>query len=287
MNSNPPLCPSCGKPVASGQQFCPSCGVRLGSPETRGPGLPPDDSWDTVLEADQPTSDPRAHKRTQTGLLVMIVAFGLLWIPYVSDLGELLVVVGLVYLYLGRFGFTEAHWRRVLAGTGCVVLSLLIGIGAGIWFAGSLLSAAMSPNESLSAIVATIQADLVWLFGVAVVTSILASIGYLTLPYALADPDSRFLLWCAFALNVAVVLFIFFIVEPQISAAIAAATTGGTLNPGPVTALQTREALLGTIYLGPNALFLWAYYRIRERVFEAAAPSGQNPPVPSKFGRID
>jgi succinate dehydrogenase hydrophobic anchor subunit len=245
------------------------------------------ESRDAVWVADRPPEVPRSQRRTSTGLLVMTVAFALLWIPYVSDLGELLAFIGVVYLWLGRSAFNNAHRRWVGIGSLCVILALLTGVVVGLLFIGDLYGTATTPGETLAAFVSTLQSSFVTLFEANVVLVALSAFGYVALPYALADPKARTVLWSAMGLSILLAVVMFFVLAPQISMALAQATSGGTINTAPVAALETREALWGLVQFGPDVMFLWAYHRIHQRTFLPASEAREGPRIASKFGRAD
>lgn len=229
----------------------------------------------------------KAEDRTKTGLVIMVIAFGLLWIPYVSYLGDLLAIVGVIFVWLGRGAFTPQHSRDATVGTACVFLGLLVGIMVGISFALGVVSAALTPQETSQAFVATLQSSLDLLFASSIVISALTAAGFLSLPYALADPVSRRLLWAGFALSIALTSGIVAVVAPQIHTALAQSISGATLNTGPVQALETKETLLGVVQIIPNLMFLWAYYRTRQQIFPPGAGPKVLPPLPSQSRRFD
>ncbi|MCI4372659.1 MAG: hypothetical protein L3K02_03330 [Thermoplasmata archaeon] len=203
----------------------------------------------------------------------MIIAFSLLWVPYISGIGGLLALIGVVFLWLGRHGFTSVHRTNVNLGAGCVVLGILIGIGVGIWFVSAILSAGTMPQQSLNAIGPLLQSDLGILFLVGVVAGALSAFAYTILPFALADRQSRVLLIAGGILTVLVLAVQFSILFPQISNAVSQATSGGMINTGPVTSLQTESSLIATSQILPDIMFAWAYFRIRTRMFPRELPS--------------
>jgi hypothetical protein len=288
MNASPLLCPSCHQPVQPGQPNCRSCGAALGN---LGPPGPTGSVWgpgpDRFVVNEHWQADSKAEERTRTGLLLMIIAFALLWIPYVSDLGELIALIGVVFLWLGRLAFDQAHWRSVVVGSACVVLGLVVGLVVGFSFAADLISVATTPGESISAFIASLQSSLTALFAVGIAIAVLTSVGYVALPYALADRTSRLLLWGGLVISIAISVLVFVFLAPLISAALAQATSGGTINLAPVQALETKEIVYDLALGLPNLMFLWAYYRTRQRVFPPLPVPPELPPLPSKYGRFD
>jgi hypothetical protein len=217
----------------------------------------------------------------------MIIAFGLLWIPYVSDLGELIAFIGVVFLWLGRSAFGPAHGRSVSVGTVCVVLGFLVGIVVGLSYVAGVVYAATTPGETLSAFITAVQSSLTLLFASAIAVTLLTSGGYLALPYSLADQTSRLLLAGGLAISVAISVGLFVFLTPQISAALAQATSSGTINLAPISALETKETLWDLLQIVPNMMFLLAYYRTREQTFPPPPVHPEPTPLQSQYGRID
>lgn len=281
------VCPECSKPLAPGQAFCASCGAPLSPPISTqmGRNLPPD-SWDTVAEADdRARNHPLAMSRTRTGLLLAIIGFALAWIPFAGGVGGLILLIGVVFLWLGRGGFGADHHRNVTAGGVCILLALLLGIGVGVWFASSLVSAAGAAGATPASVGATLTSDLGTLLEVSVATTALISVGYLLLPYALADATTRALLGGALVLSILFAVAIFLVLGPQISSAVAQSTAGSTINLGPVQAIQTRSALWGAAQIVPDSLFAFAYYRVRSSPAVGSAALAPPPPGSEPYGR--
>jgi hypothetical protein len=275
-------CPDCELPLAPSQNFCPNCGASLASTLERAPSPSVSDggpeSWDWVATMDENFARPRAQARTRLGLLLMIFAFGLLWIPLVSDLGELLALIGIVFLWLGRHAYGNDHRRNVILGSACVALGFLIAVLVGIWLVDSLLTS-VAPGQSASSFDSVFQSDLGVVFVVGFLTSALTALAYVVLPWALADRTSRVLLLVAGALTVVISAVTASILLPQVSSAVAQATSGSTIDSGPIVALQNESSLLMTAQLLPDALFVWSYYRTRQqRFFEQ--PNPHRPPNP-------
>jgi hypothetical protein len=288
MDAGGPRCPSCAAPVSASQNFCPNCGASLAPSARSLPSsvsqAPPGESWDWVAVADERTARPKAVDRTQTGLMLMIIAFALLWIPYIADLGALIALIGVAFLWFGRNGFGPQHRRNVMLGSAFVVLGLLIGIVAAIWFVDSILTA-VPPGGSVSALSGVFQSDLTVLFVVGFVTTGITALAYALLPFALADGTSRYLLFAGAVLTIVISAVTITVLLPQITTAVGQATSGPVINTAPVTALQGQEALFGAAQFFPNMLFLWAYYRTRSRAGSGPPPKGVPSENPGPFGR--
>lgn len=290
MSPNGPLCPGCNHLVAEGQHFCPNCGLSLDArATTHTAAIPTQDAWDPVYVQDELTaraSVPRARRRANTGMLLMIVAFALLWIPYVQDLGGLLAFIGIIYLWFGRKAFDEPFRQWVVRGSLLVVIGLAVEVYVGILYASQVVGAASNPGETVSGFGAAIQSDLSVLLVGSLLSMFLVSLGYVALPYARADPTSRLLLWGAFAMAMTVSTVALAVLYPQISAAVTSATSGSTINLAPVTALDTESLEFGLLQIVPDLIFLYAYYRTRSQMLPTISPEAP-PKASSKFGRTD
>jgi hypothetical protein len=281
-------CPACAKPVSPGQHFCANCGATLDDlARTSSGAVPRDGSWDPVAEADARSIHlPRDVGRTSTGCLLMMVGFALLWIPYVSYVGGIIGFVGVIFFWIGRQGLGDSQRRNVFAGGACIVLGFLAEVVLGVWFADDIATAAGMPGETLAQLGGLFRADLgILLVGTLVVGAVI-SFGNVLLPYALADPTSRWLLWGAFVASTLIGAVTLAVLWPQITTAIAQATSGATFHVAPVQTLEARSALWGAAQILPDLLFLTAYYRVRSDLRAGRSGGTGKPPVPGKYGRL-
>lgn len=282
-------CQNCQNPLTKDQMVCPKCGATVVEASPTGDEMNPIDDWDPVAVADREQIFPRARQRsrTRTGLLFMMTAFALLWIPYVSDLGILLAIVGVVFLFLGRFEGSAAHRRAVLLGCACVILALVLEVVVALDFANTVVSEATAPGATVQSVGVEFQGDLVGLFVATVATGAVSSLGYVALPYGLADRTSRLLLWGAMGMGVALATLSAILLLPKITSAVAQATSGGSIDLAPIYALQIEATLLGITQIVPFALFLWAYRRVRNSVRETHRSPGWAESTPSPYRRND
>lgn len=276
MSSSDTLCPECGHLVSEGQQFCANCGLSLGAPSVSPRSvLPPADDWDSVLESDRvakATNRSRAQERARTGMRLTLAAFALLWIPYLQYLGSLLAFVGLIFLWFGRKAFDEPFRRGVVRGVGLVVLGLAVLVYVTILYVSQAVDAANTYGETVAQLGAAIQSGLVVLILGSLLSTVLVSIGYVALPYGRADRISRPLLWGAFTMAIALSVLQASILWPQVSTAVASATSGGVVNLGPVQTLQFESLELGLLQIIPDLTFFYAYYRIGATMSPVRAP---------------
>jgi hypothetical protein len=269
-----PRCAACGRELPStlDVRFCPFCGapvnsttpptstVLFASPVGATPEGAPALQRDVV---DVPGWISQARDRTKTGLVLVMIGIGIGWIPYASYVGGFLVFIGLILLYLGRWGFGPDHRRFVLAGIVIVLLGILIAFFGALLFASTIVSAGtmgLTPSQLTSAL----QSDVVGLFIVVFIAGAIGAVGQAILPQGLADTKTRRILWIAAGLAIVVSGFVLWIITPEVSSAVGQAVNGTsmTVNTGPITALESQEYVLELLSIGPDALFVWGYYRV-------------------------
>jgi len=281
-------CPACGGPAEPGARFCSRCGQALPAAAPELTYAPPGQaSWGTVADVEAVGYDGnRTADRTRTGVLLMILSFALAWIPYVAFVGGILALIGIVFLWLGRAGFGPDHRRNVVAGCVCVLLGILVSLFAALWFASAVVSAAATTSTTLSGVGAALQSALEGLLVSAVVAGALGALGYVLLPYALADRTSRWLLWGGLVLSVALSVLLLTLLWPQLTAAIGQATSGTTINVAPVQAVETRETIVATVQFFPQMMFLTAYYRVRRRLMRGPGGAATSAGPSTPYGRL-
>jgi len=204
----------------------------------------------------------------------MLVGFGLGWIPYVSILGGLFTLVGIGFMWFGREDYRYPHPRNVVAGGVLFVVAFLLTVGLTIWFAAAIVGAANTSGQTSSQVGSIFTGDLLTLLVGDVVAAILILFAEVLIVYALADPVARRVLWVAVAAQVVISTFLVIIVYPSVSGAVQQATSGSTIDLGPVTALQTRILIYSLMNAIPSLMFAYAYYRTRERLKPEFVPLG-------------
>ncbi len=206
----------------------------------------------------------RDQDRTITGLLLLAIGFGLLWIPYVSFLGEILGFVGVILVFLGRGGYGADHRISVNYGATLIVIAIILGFFLVISIAAEILSIPSQPGITLSQAGSELSGALQNLFVGTAAVGILASWGEVLLVRGLSDPTTSRILWLAFAVNLVLNVIILIIVLPLVQTAVNEATSTSPPNLGPVDQLQTTFTLLGLVKIVPSLMFLWGYVRARD-----------------------
>lgn len=274
-----PFCTYCGNPIPPGAQFCSRCGAGLGAgssaaplPTAVVPGTYPAPGVGFSGPAGLPFTRPstispdiaRARERTALGLLLMVIGLALDWIPYVGALGGLLVLIGVIVLFLGRRAYGPDHQRNVVAGGVLFLIGIIAGIVIAVALVAAVVSSVTSSTASPSQMGDALRQGLDAVFIAAAVLGVLGAIARVVLPYALADRTTKRLLWVGFATSLVVVALTLWILLPLLDSAIAQATSGSTLDVGPIDQLQVTENLVNLAGGVPALFFTWAYYRARQ-----------------------
>jgi len=228
------------------------------------PGVPPG----TVFV---PSTIVRDRDRTVTGLLLLVIGIALSWIPYVSFLGAILAFVGIILVILGRFAYGEEHHRYVVAGGVLFVVTILASVGLAIGLVAALAGQVTVSGSSVSLESGALQSDFQAFFIGAAVVGIIGGLSRVIMVYGLSDRTTRILLWAGFVSSIALSIVVLLILYPQIVNAVNQATSGSTVNTGPITNLQTEATLLGLTNILPSLLFAWAYWRVREEAINRTA----------------
>jgi hypothetical protein len=263
-------CPNCGSQVPVAANFCLTCGWQFSFGPSRAIAAPPPAPRETFTRLSAPP--PHGVEQTITGLAFLIASFLLAWIPYVSLLGDILAIIGVIFLWLGREDLVEPHPLNVVAGTILLVLSFIITLAVALWFVGAIDAAATTPFESPAQLASVFDGYLQGFFEGVLVAAILALLANLLFVYALADSASRALLWGAFVVQLAIAITLVSVALGEIPQAVQQATNSSTPNLAPLQAVQASFQLLSLAYVIPSLLFAYAYYRVRERLKDGEYP---------------
>jgi hypothetical protein len=216
----------------------------------------------------------RDRDRTVTGLLLLVIGIALSWIPYISFIGFILALIGIILVILGRRAYGPEHHRYVVVGGVLFVIAILATVGLTIGLVVALIGQVTVTGSSVSLASGALQSDFEAFFIGAAVVGILGGLSRVILVYGLSDRTTRILLWAGFAVSVALSLIVLLVLYPQIVTAVNQATSGSTINNTPLTNLQTESTLLGLSNVLPALLFAWAYWRAREQaVVRMASPT--------------
>ena len=214
--------------------------------------------------------------RTKTGLLLVIAGILLGPIPYVTYIGLILAIIGVIIVIIGRDPFGSSHSNYVIFSVVTYCIGLVIAFVAGFLFGFSFLSAALSGGRQ-----ALVEQALVSEFNDLIISILISGavmgIAYVIFTYALQDSMGRVLLYIAFATQLAVSVTVAYIVSPQVAGAVTQSFSSGTFDPSPLSALQAQLQFLRLLSLIPAAIFAFAYYRAYSRIAKVEVPTAATP----------
>src|SRR3989442_8477857 len=230
------------------------------------PGLP--SAWDAERR--------KQIDRTKTGLLLLLIGGLISWVPIVGIVGGLLLLIGAIFVILGRKAFGSTHARNVVIAIVLFFVGVIIGIIAGVLFAAALFSAIASQNQT--AVANALASAFNTLLVGAIIAAAVSGIASVLFTYALQKQIGKMLLWAGYAANLVISIAVFAIIGPLISNAVAQSTSGGTYNPAPIAALQAQLSGLGYLSVVPALLFAAATYLAWSRVSHGEIPPPTTPP---------
>lgn len=223
-------CPHCGFANEDWASFCTNCGRPLRNDQEGTRALPPG-----------PGRAP-----TETGLLLMILGVVISAVPFVSVVGFILLLIGVLLLLTGARTFGARHRALVIWS---ILLYILIGVATAIFFFIIILQVALafttpSPQESI---------ETVWR---SALVALGIGLGALTLPFflitwELQDGRGRRFLWLALAIDLGGTAVLVWYLFPF--AGILTAAIEGDINQ--LLALASSPLLLAF----PLRSLAWAY----------------------------
>src|SRR3989454_2908412 len=263
------FCTNCGSPLSAGTPPPSGAPPMYAAPGAYGgamPGLP--SAWDAERR--------KQIDRTKTGLLLLLIGGLISWIPLIGIVGGLLLLIGAIFVIIGRKAFGSTHARNVVIAIVLFFVGIIIGIIAGVLFAAAVFSAIASQNPA--ALGAALGSAFNTLLVGAIIAAVVSGIASVLFTYALQKQTGKMLLWAGYAANLAISIAVFAIIGPLIANAVNQATSGGTYNPAPIVALQGQLSALGYLSVIPALLFAGATYLAWSRVSHGEIPPPTTPP---------
>jgi len=257
------FCVNCGSALSAGAGGAPAAATPMYPPAM--PGLP--SAWDAERR--------KQIDRTKTGLLLLLIGGLISWIPLIGIVGGLLLLIGAIFVIIGRKAFGSTHARNVVIAIVLFFVGIVIGIIAGVLFAAAVFSAIASQNPA--ALGAALGSAFNTLLVGAIIAAVVSGIASVLFTYALQKQTGKMLLWAGYAANLAISIAVFAIIGPLIANAVNQATSGGTYNPAPIVALQGQLSALGYLSVIPALLFA-ATYLAWSRVSHGEIPPPTTPP---------
>jgi hypothetical protein len=233
------------------------------------------------LTIDERVERVRQISRTKTGILLLIVAVLLGWIPYIQFLGLFVGAVGVILIILGSHAFGPRHTTLVWLSVVIFIVAFLAEVVVVSSFVGSV-------GELRTATAARSAFDRL-LLGSLVIVSII-SVSFALILFDLQGRASRLLMVGAVIGQSLVSVWLFvFILNPIIHEAIAQAFASGPMNIEPIEEAQRQlDALSGYAFLNaiPGLLFAAGYYLTYDRVARNVIPRPASVDVANSPGRL-
>jgi hypothetical protein len=269
------FCLQCGGWNPPGSRFCRHCAAPLAVtipppvPAPTSPTPPAPARYDSLPPpaAPLPFPDPdleKARERTVTGLLLLALGSGLAWIPFISALGGIIILIGLLFMFLGRNGFGATHRRYVLVGGAIFLIAGLVAVIVTLDLVTSIVNTGLqNPNDPL-ALRSALESELNGYIIALAIVGLISLAAQAIVAYDLGDATSRSLLVLGVVLAGVVSILSVYLELTLLPAAIDQSTSGSTLDLGPITDLQNQIALYGLIRVFPYLALAWGYARTRE-----------------------
>lgn len=207
----------------------------------------------------------------------MAVGSALGWIPVISILGGLLVLVGAILVVLGREAFGVAHERNVMIA----IMLYVVGLIGSFILAGSLISSieAAAYLPATGAASAVMGAFNGFLAG-AVIVGVIAGLASILFLWALLDLAGRVLIWASFFSSFALLFGAWVIIMSQLGSAMANAFAGSPPDLGPLIALDNELNSLRLLNILPDLLAAGAAYVAWARIEQGVIPRRRGQPMP-------
>ena len=213
--------------------------------------------------------------RTKTGLLLLLIGGLLSWVPFIGLLGSLLLLIGAIFVILGRKAFGAGHSRNVVLAIVVFFVAIISGVVLAIALFVSVVPVGNPDPATFAAQVANALSNL--LLGLIVVAAI-GGIASVLFTYALQEKTGKILLWAGYAANIAIAIAVWAIVSPIIANALAQSISGGSYDPTPFVAAQSQITALAILSVIPSLLFAAATYLAWSRVNRGEIPAPSVPP---------
>ena len=288
------FCQECGAPNEANAVYCTKCGATLTSglpppapstppppawapPGYAAPGYPaapsPYPAWDYGGMERQKQVD-----RTKKGVLLLLIGSAIGWLPVIGLLGGLLILVGAIFVILGRKAFGPAHRRNVVISIVLFFVGIVIAV-VGAVVAALVAVAGISPSSSEAALTAVLSSAFTNILVIVVVGGLISGIASVFFTYALQTKEGRILLWAAYVANVVIQIAILIIVIPLVQAAAATIAheivTSQTVNTMEISnAVAKAEGSLPLLGAISSLLYAAAYYLVWQRIVRREIPEG-------------
>lgn len=201
-------------------------------------------------------------RRTATGLLLCYLGFAVSWIPYIKYLGEFLIFIGFIYLFLGRQAFTYRHARFIVLSFVFFILAFIAEIFIILSLGLSLFNSKSSVGSTSAAFIGSVIALMVVAF-IGIIYQVLGA-------YELSDKRGKALLVAAFLMEISIAVSAFLFSSGSLQYALQQAIFNN--NNSSIFGLEAKSRLLDYAGAIPLILLAIAYYFARSRILDGIIP---------------
>lgn len=203
--------------------------------------------------------EPRSMEKTMTGLTLMTIGLFLEWIPDIDYVGVLLMIIGTIYMIMGRHGFGDKHSRYVkIAVAIYIIMSIIIFISILTFVFSTLLSISMTTNGGANIPVTSFNEFILVIMAMGAILSL----SYLILIWAISGSFGRKILMIGYAAQIIISGVILGIMTPEIDSSLND-LNNFTSREASLLSEIGRYSFLGAI---PLLIYAYAYFLARQRV---------------------
>ena len=283
-------CPKCGAVNQPGYTFCANCGSSLTAGVAAPTGAPPSgyptpmgNTGPKVWEAER----QKQIQRTKTGVLLLLVGVLLVWAPYLSIVGYIIIQLGAIFVILGRKAFGPVHARNVVLSKVLIMIGFaILLIGAIFAFAPTITSLLPGGTPDPAAVTSALNTTL--LLGIP--SAVFLGLGFLLFTVALQNERGRLFLFAGYGAYIMLEVAIFVVVSPAIPRLVADAFASTSVVSDALVAASTafsaqtqQFGYLGVIPAVISAIgtyFAWTRINRGEIPPSTPSPMAVAPPPP-------
>ena len=227
-----------------------------------------------------PYMDPQAVEhnkqidRTKTGLLVILVGALIGWIPIIGGIGGLLIIIGAIFIIVGRKAFGDTHSRNVWIG---VVLYIVGVVAAAIFVVIATFSLIGGFVGTGTPTLGEVESALTNILLGTVVGSAIIGLSTVVFTYALQKREGKILLWAGYIASVAIASVLVLILLGEVSVFAQDIAASGFDDPAALQPFSDRVEFLGLLEVIPHMLWAAATYLAWDRVKKREIPAQYQP----------
>ena len=213
------------------------------------------------------------RETTRFGILVLIIATLLLWIPYVHYAGLAIEFIGLLFIYRGSRAFGERHSHNLKLSIFLLVSSIAIEVLANFFYSFILIGLQHSFHPSYS--LALYDIDMDYLLS-CFFASILTGLSIIYAVNELENDNGKKLLWTAFGIqlitNGAIAYYLWTGVIYAIESAVAGPFFPGQSRLFPLLSNIGKEELLDVVDVIYLSIYAYALLASIQKLLPPTSP---------------